>query len=195
MWPPVVVGSFPSSNSSCCHTWSVFSAHGTAVAPQTPSRDSRVPQGASAFFKSHLRKRGASISLSERGVLRQGGAGDCVPKPHHGCDLWAKDPDTSCSYFRGRWGNSIILRPACQDLENQMLMALRLPIYKVTVPPYPSQVFLPHCLRYSSSPGPLPSFSLVLAQHTTPLTMVMQPCWEIMKLTKFKNPPSNEKKN
>lgn len=62
---------------------------------------------------SHLRKRSssASTSLSERGVLRQGGAGDSVPKPHHElicCDLRAKDQGTKHSYFRGTQGNSII---------------------------------------------------------------------------------------
>lgn len=51
---------------------------------------------------------------TERGVLRQGGAGDSVPKPHHElicCDLRAKDLGTRHSYFRGRWGNSIIYLP------------------------------------------------------------------------------------
>lgn len=42
--------------------------------PKLLTGDSRAPQGASAYFVSHLKKRSssASNSLSERGVLRQG---------------------------------------------------------------------------------------------------------------------------
>lgn len=49
-------------------------------------------------------------------------------------------------------------------------------------------------LRYSSSPCPLPSSSLVLAQHITLLIVLIQTCWEIRELTRFKNTQINEKK-
>lgn len=50
-------------------------------------------------------------------------------------------------------------------------------------------------LRYSNCPCPLPSFSLVLAQHTAPLIVLIQTCWEIRKLTRFKKPHTTIKKN
>lgn len=58
---------------SCCHTWLEFSTRETTVASQTPSRD---PQSASAYFRSHLRKRSSSASTSlsnrERSVETRG---------------------------------------------------------------------------------------------------------------------------
>lgn len=198
LWPPVVVGCSSSSCwpllPFCCHTWPVVSAHGTTVAPQTPYRGQQSSTGCLCLFcKSPQKKKFQCLQLPfrERSVETRG---DSVPKPHHElncCDVRTKDLGTRHSYFRGRQGNRIIRCPACRDLENQMLMALRLPLYKVTVLPYPSQVFLPHfwgCgLMVSAGehhqfkvlhlPGPLPSFSLVLAQHTTPLTVLIQTCW------------------
>lgn len=152
-WPPVEVGSPHTSNPGCQpllpHLASVFCPWNYSGFPNSWQR-SRGPQSASPYSQSHLRKRSprASTSLSERGVLSQGGAVILFQSLTMSCDLRAKDLRARCRYFRGRWGNSWC--SACHVRENQMLVALRLPIYKVTVPPYPSQVFLPHSLGRGS---------------------------------------------
>lgn len=123
--------------------------------PKLLAGDSRVPQSASTYFRSHPGKRSSSASNlpfkeRERSIETRGSWWFCSKATPWAHLQWSesKGLGTRCSYFRGRWGNSSSWCPACQDLENQMLMALRLPIYTVPVPSYSSQVFLTHFLGW-----------------------------------------------